>query len=348
MKEISTVGLDIGKKVFTAYAAGAQGQRRYVRKLYRNEVLDFFRNSKPCTVALEACGGAHYWAREIEAIGHKVQLIAPQYVKPFVKRGKNDAVDAEAICEAVQRPTMRFVPIKSVQEQEIMQLHTVRQRLVRARTALVNEIKGMFGEYGYAVTVSHLKLRREVIEILGNCHDRIPTVARETFERLSLELLRVSEEIEFYQSKIEQIHKAHPIAQRLATIPGVGPLTATAMVAAVGEPGRFKNGRQFAAFLGLVPSQHTTGGVQRLGRISKQGNTYLRQLLILGAQPVVWRRTGKTDKLNVWLQSLVNRRGVCRAVIAQANKNARLIWALLKHGGEYKVNHCPTPHRPAA
>ena len=339
MKEISMVGLDIGKKVCTAFAAGKLGQRRFVRKLYRSEVLPFFGSLSPCIVTLEACGGAHYWAREIERLGHEVRLIAPQYVKPFVKRGKNDAADAEAICEASQRPTMRFVPIKTIDQQQVLQLHVVRQRLVRARTALVNEIKGLLGEFGYAVTVSHLKLRREVVQILESSQDRIPSISRETLDRLTLELTRLSDEIDHYEGTIKKLYKADPTSQRLGQLRGVGPLISTAAIAAVGDPRRYKNGRQFSASLGITPSQHSTGGVSRLGRISKQGNSYLRQLLILGAQPVVWRCKGKTDKLSVWLQQLILRRGVCRAVIALANKNARTIWALLAHGTEYQPDH---------
>ena len=285
---------------------------------------------------MEACGSAHYWARRFLELGHTVRLISPQFVKPFVKSNKNDRNDAEAICEAVSRPTMRFVAIKSVEQQDRQALHRVRQRLIGQRTAVINQIHGLLAEYGIVVARQPSSLRRRLPEILEDGENGLSARARVLFARLYDELIQIQHRIEPIDLEIREIATQDEVCRRLQTVEGVGPLTATALTAAVGNAGVFKNVRQFAAYLGLVPRPHSSGGKQRLGRISKRGDTYVRTLLIHGARTTVrWSRHKNTPRAR-WLMALVQRCGVQKAVVALANKNARVLWALMTRGEIYR------------
>jgi transposase len=341
MKEISTIGIDIAKNNFRLVGMNAVGKVVVRKWLKRDEVLEFMSNQKPSLVGMEACAGANYWAREFQKIGHVVKLMPPQYVKPYVKTNKNDTNDAEACAEAVTRPTMRFAAVKSESQQVLAQLHRARERLVCQRTALGNEIRGFLGEFGIVVPKGMDKLRGRVFEMLERHKERIATATAEMIIHLCAELKRFDEEIEFYEAKIVGAHEVLPESQRLDTIPGIGKITATAIVATFSGIDQFKNGRHFAAFLGLVPGQHSTGGKSRLGGISKRGDVYIRKLLVQGAQSVLKYAKGKDDRYSVWVQTLCDRRGWCRAAVAVANKNARIAWAVLARGEEFNSAHVP-------
>jgi transposase len=298
--DLSVVGIDSAKRIFHLVGMDERGKIILRKRLVRGEVLSFMAKLPPVTVGMEACGGSHDWARRLREQGHEVKLMAPQYVKPYVKTNKNDLRDAEAIAEAVTRPSMRFVPIKEVEHQDIQALHRVRDRLMGARTALVNEMRGLLAEYGIVLPKGVNAFRQAVVE------------------------------------KLRALATTHPECQRLLTIPGIGPITATALVAAVSDVEVFKNGRHFSAWLGLVPKQHSTGGQTRLFGISKRGDSYLRKLLIHGARATLrWART-KTDGRSQWIRGLLERRGWNRTAVAVANKNARIVWALLSRGGVYR------------
>jgi len=295
----------------------------------RGEVLPLMATLGRTTLGMEACGGAHYWARQFRAHGHTVKLIAPQFVKPYVKSNKTDPADAEALCEAVTRPTMRFVPVKEVDQQELQAFHRARARVVKARTALVNEIRGLLAEYGIVLPQSVTKFRHTFLATLEAERAKLTPLSTELFGQLYDEFGALEKRLAYYTAKIEAIGAAHPVCQRLMTIPGIGPLTATALVAAVSNASAFKNGRQFAAWIGLVPRQHSTGGKPRLLGISKRGDVYLRTLFIHGARATLrWLRL-KTDRRSTWLRGLMDRRGKNKAAVALANKNARIAWVLL-------------------
>lgn len=336
MSEISTIGIDLGKLVIYVCCMNSSGRVLLRKKLYRSEFLSFMGERRRCLVGMEACAGAHHWGRELNKLGFEVKLMPPQYVKPYVKTNKNDTNDAEACAEAVTRPTMRFVSVKSEFQQELGQLHRVRERLVKSRTALVNELRGFLSEFGVVLAQGRNKLAGKVQEVLFEDKYLLPETCRRTTQRLLDELSKLEDEIAYYEKQIGLIAKSQPSCQQLMTISGVGELSATAVIAAVGNVENFKNGRQFAAFLGLVPRQHSTGGKDRLGGISKRGDGYIRKLLVQGAHSVLRHVDNKTDKRSVWIRSLRDRRGTCRAAVAIANKNARIIWALLAHGGTYR------------
>lgn len=333
--KIKLIGMDISKHVFQIHGADERGKAVARKKLRRDEVFEYFTHLEPCTVVLEACGGSHYWARELRKLGHVVKLIAPQFVKPFVKSNKNDRADAEAICEAASRPEMRFVPVKSVEQQDIQALHRVRGRLVKARTALCNEIRGLLAEYGIIMAQGRKRLSEDLAAALERNRERLSSMALRMFADLQNELSQLTKDVDAYDAQLLQIQKAHPVCVQLTTIPGVGPITATALIAAVADVNAFKNGRQFAAFLGLVPRQHSTGGKQRLLGISKRGDVYLRTLLIHGARSAIRQIGTKTDNRSKWLLDLQRRRGTNRATVALANKNARVVWALMKRGTRF-------------
>ena len=339
MKDISTIGIDIAKHVFYVCGLNQVGRVILRKRLYRVEVLDFMRQMNLCLVGMEACAGAHYWGREFQKIGHTVKLMPPQYVKPYVKRNKNDTNDAEACAEAVTRPTMRFVEVKTERQQELAQIHRIRERLVRSRTALSNEVRGFLSEFGVVIPKGVTKLCKNVMEALEKHTERLSTMTREHVSRLVDEFLRLEEEIEFYEKKISAVHKSMPESIRLDTIGGVGEITATAIVAAVSNPTQFKNRRQFAAYFGLVPQQHSTGGKPRLGKISKRGDVYIRKLLVQGAHAEINAAKKRDDRRSLWIKELCARRGRCVAAVAVANKNARIAWALLARGGEFDRNH---------
>ena len=337
-QELHTVAIDLAKKVFHLVGSDTAGTILWRKRLTRHALMPFIAQLPPVRIGIEACGGAHYWARRFRAQGHEVKLIAPQFVKPFVKSNKNDMRDAEAIAEAVTRPTMRFVPAKDIDQQDIQALHRVRERLIGARTALINEVHGLMNEYGIVLPKGGAKFRQAVGEKLESDKDKLTTLSQEMFAKLVEECATVEEQIAYYQEKLERLATTHPECQRLMTIPGIGPITATALIAAVGNVGVFKNGRQFAAWLGLVPKQHSTGGQTRLLGISKRGDSYVRKLLIHGARATLRWVKLKTDNRSQWIRGLLARRGWNRTAVAVANKNARIVWALLRRGGAYETN----------
>jgi transposase len=335
-QELSTVAIDLAKKVFHLVGADTTGKILWRKRLSRNALMPFIAQLPPVLIGMEACGGAHYWGRRFREHGHEVKLMAPQFVKPFVKSNKNDMRDAEAIAEAVTRPTMRFVPVKDVAQQDIQALHRIRERLIGERTALVNEVHGLMNEYGIVIPKGVPKFRQAVVDKLESEKDKLTPLSQELFWKLLEEFAALEQQIAFYQEKLDSLAKTHPECQRLMTIPGVGPITATALIAAVGDVEVFKNGRQFAAWLGLVPRQHSTGGQTRLLGISKRGDSYLRKLLIHGARATLRFAGLKTDGRSRWIQGLLERRGWNRTAVAVANKNARIVWALLSRGGLYQ------------
>lgn len=332
--EITTIGLDIAKRVFQAHGVNAVGRAVLRRRLGRAEVLDFFRTLPPCLVGIEACGTAHHWAREIRALGHEVRLIPAAYVKPYVKRGKTDAADAEAICEAVTRPTMRFVLVKTAEQQAVLVLHRTRELLVRQRTALVNALRGHLAEFGIVVPQGMSRVADLLAVLLGEDEATLPPLARQALRGLAAELEALGKRVEEIEAAIIAWHKDNEASQRLAAVPGIGPITASAIVATVGEVSNFASARHFAAWIGLVPKQNSTGGKPRQGGISKAGDRYLRRLLVLGATAVI--RHTRIKAREGWLMKLIERRPTMVAAVAQANKTARIVWALLARGESYR------------
>jgi len=335
--EITTIGLDIAKRVFQVHGVDASGKAILRRKLQRAQILKFFQDLTPCVVGIEACGTAHHWAREITAVGHEVRLMPASYVKPYVKRGKTDAADAEAICEAVTRPTMRFVPIKTAEQQAVLMLHRTRELLVRQRTMLVNALRGHMAELGIIAPQGIARVADLVAVLMGEETTRVPPLARLALRELVTELEGVGNRVDAIEAAILAWHKDNEISRRLATIPGVGPITASAIVATVTYPAQFRSARQFAAWIGLVPKQNSSGGKQRQGVISKQGDRNLRRLLVLGATAVIRHARTQTSPGTAWLRGLLERRPVRLASVAQANKTARIVWALLTTGESYRA-----------
>ena len=337
MTEITTVGLDLAKSVFQVHGTDEDGKPVMRRKLRRGQMLGFFSGLSPCLVGMEACASAHYWARELQALGHEVRLIPPQYVKPFVKTNKNDASDAEAICEALIRPTMRFAPIKSAEQQSVLMLHRARELLVRQRTMLINALRGHCGEFGLVVAQGASRVAELITVIEDPADDRLPEVAHEALGTLVEQLRMVQVQINGLEKKLMAWHRASEASQRLETIPGVGVITATALVATIGDASQFHSGRQLAAWLGLVPKQHSSGGKERLGRISKRGDGYLRKLLVHGARTVLlWSRRRKENR-SAWQEALLARRPINVVLAAMANKTARVVWAMLSRGETFRA-----------
>lgn len=336
MTKIILVGIDIAKNVFQVHGVDQAGKAVIKKSLRRSELRSFIAQLPVCTIAMEACGGAHYWARQFQALGHTVKLISPQFVKPFVKTNKNDAHDAQAITEAASRPDMRFVPIKNREQQDIQSVHRIRSRLIAERTALVNQMRGLLAEYGEVMPQGVAKLRKRLPEILEDITNELTSVIRQLCAELYEELLTLEKRIAEYDKKIKQILAANPVCRKLATIEGIGPLGATILLTALSDPKLFKNGRHFAAFLGLVPKQHSSGGRQRLLSISKRGDTYIRNLLVHGSRSVLQRVARKKDGRSRWLMQLNERRGYNRTCVALANKNARIAWAIVVNDTQYK------------
>ena len=341
---ISTIGIDLAKNIFQVHGADERGNVVLRKQLKRSQVLEFFVNLPKCLIGMEACSGAHFWARKLMQFGHTVKLMAPQFVKPYVKTNKNDAADAEAICEAVGRPTMRFVPIKNPDQQALLGLHRARQAFVIARTAQANQIRGLLAEFGIVIPKGIHCIAQRVPTVLEDAENELPGTSRELFSRLLEHYRELDRQVDELQSQIKGWHRDNPLSLRLEAIPGVGPLTASALVATVGDAKQFKNGRQLSAWLGLVPRQSSSGGKERLLGISKRGDTYLRTLLIHGARSALQRCSRLSDQPTSWLARLVARRNPNIAAVALANKNARVIWALLARGREFDANYC----KPAA
>ena len=335
--KIKVLGIDLAKNSFQLHGADESGQAVLKKKLSRKQLTAFIAKLLPCLIGLEACGGAHHWVRVFKSLGHRVRMIAPQFVKPYVKSNKNDAVDAEAICEAVQRPSMRFVPEKSIKQQDMQSIHRIRSQLVARRTAQGNQIRGLLLEYGIIIPKGISYVRREMPLILEAADNGLSDLFREILCELYEELVHLDKRVEEMEEKLLRLSRQNEDCQRLLTIPGIGLLTATALVAAIGDVSVFKNGRELAAWLGLVPRQHSTGGKTSLMGISKRGDTYLRTLLIHGGRTVV-RVAGKyEDKRNRWINDLDQRRGKNISAVAVANKNARLAWALLSKKAIYQA-----------
>ena len=326
---ITTVGLDLAKSVFQIHAADNEGKPVLKKRLRRGQLLGFFAGLEPCLVGMEACGSAHYWARELMKLGHEVRLIAPQFVKPFVKTNKNDSADAEAICEAMQRPTMRFAAVKSAEQQSILMLHRTRELLVRQKTMLLNALRGHCAEFGIVVAQGAFRVGELVAIINDDNDDRIPAVAREALGFLVAQLRCAKEQITTLEKKLKAWHRSNEASRRLETIPGIGVITATALVATIGDASQFKSGRELAAWLGLVPRQNSSGNKHRLGRISKHGDKYLRKLLVHGARTVLRWRVAKKETRTPWLEGMLHRRPTNVVLVAMANKTARVVWALL-------------------
>lgn len=333
--QATTIGLDIAKNVFHAHGVSADGKTSFSKRLRRSELLAFFAEKPPCLVGIEACATAHHWGRKIEALGHEVRLMPPQYVKPYVKRNKTDAADAEAICEAVTRPTMRFVPIKTEQQQAALMVHRVRRSLVGQRTSLITAFRAHLAEFGIVAPQgigNLLRLRR----MLEEQADAVPTLVQEVLEELGGEIDTLSLRIKVLDEKIERAHRTDEVSRRLATIPGVGPVTATAIVATVADASAFRSGREFAAWLGLTPKQSSSGGKERMGRICKRGDRYIRHLLFVGARNVIRFQKARTAAGAAWIENLLRRKPSRLVAIALANKMARIAWALMARGGTFR------------
>lgn len=327
MEPIVTIGLDLAKNVFQVHCVDGVGNVVIKRQLRRNEVLKFFTKVPACLVGIEACGTAHYWARELLKLGHNVKLMPPAYVKPYVKRGKTDAADAEAIAEAVTRPTMRFVAVKSVEQQAVLMLHKARDLLVRQKTMLINALRAHLAEFGI-IAVRGPGGVNTVLDILHATQGELPRAAVHALGGLADQLNSVRIEIDKIETEIKDWHRANEVSQRLATIPAIGPITASAIVAAVPDATLFKSSRQFAAWLGLTPKSHSSGGKERLVGISKQGDGYIRRLLVLGATAVT-RFTRQGHGIKIWASKLLDRKPSRLVTVALANKMARIVWALL-------------------
>ena len=339
---ITTVGLDLAKNVFQVHAIDVRGKVVLRKQLKRNEVSRFFVNLPPCVIGMEACASSHHWGRMLERFGHTARLMAPQFVKPYVKSNKTDMADAEAICEAVARPNMRFVPIKSVEQQSVMSLHRVRQSFVRARTAQANQIRGLLGEMGLVIPQGISHIARRVPALLEDASNDLPAGFRELIQRLTDHLQVLDRQVDEIHRQIVGWGRSCELSQKLQKMPGIGPLTATALVATIADARSFKNGRQMSAWLGLVPRQQSSGGKPTLLGISKRGDTYLRTLLIHGARSVILAaKRRKESREDTWLAKLLERRHVNIAAVALANKNARILWALMAHGRDFDPAFVP-------
>ena len=335
--QLAVLGIDIAKQSFQLHGVDCNGLTILKKKLTRKDLCKFMAQLPACTIGIEACGGANHWTRVFEKSGHTVHMMAPQFVKPYVKSNKSDAADAEAICEAVQRPNMRFVPAKSVEQQDLQSLHRIRSQAVARRTAQANQIRGLLMEYGVIIPQGITYIRKSIPQILEEADNELTVMFRELLSGLYDEMVHLDERIKTLESKLEALCSQNEDCQRLLSIPGVGLLSATAMVAAIGDIKAFKNGRELAAWLGLVPRQHSTGGKPTLLGISKRGDTYLRTLLIHGGRTVVRVANKHLDQRSQWITQLDARRGKNISAVAVANKNARVAWALLSHKSMYQT-----------
>ena len=336
MQVITTIGLDIAKSVFQVHGVDAAGQVVVRRQLKRRYVLAFFEKLSPCLVGIEACASSHHWSRELQALGHTVRLMPPAYVKPYVKRQKNDMADAEAICEAVTRANMRFVPTKTPEQQSGLMLHRARHLFIRQQTAVINAIRAHLGEFGIVAPVGRNGVE-ELLEVVADPSDkRVPEIVRACLAALGAQLRRLKEQILEFDRMIRAWHRSSEMSLRLDDCPGIGPVLATALAATVADPKAFRSGRNFSAWIGLVPKQHSSGGKNRLGGISKQGDRYLRGLFVAGALAVIRYAKIHGTKHRPWLRALLARRPTKVAAIALANKIARMAWAMMAKGERYK------------
>ena len=334
---ITTIGIDLAKTSFSLVGSDKHGKVVFRKTLSRNKLLPFIAQCPPCMIGLEACSGAHYWAREFEKLGHQVHIIAVKFIEPYRKGSKNDNNDAEAICEAVRRPNIWYVPVKSAEQQALLRVHRVRQGVVRDRTSWINRLRGLLSEFGVVMPKGRYAAQAAIPVILTDLDNGLPQLTREMIHDLWLSIQQASEQILGYDRALSQLAREDDNAKRLLTIPGVGELTATGVVASVPDPRLFKNSRQFAAWLGLVPRQYTTGGQIRLGRITKRGDKYLRMCLVHGARAVIAKLGDKQDHVSCWIRGVLERRGYLRAVVALAARNARLIWTLMVKREDYRA-----------
>jgi len=333
MEKVTTVGIDLAKRVFALHGVDSTGRVVLRRTVRREQLMEAVAALSPCLIGMETGGGAHDWARRFQQLGHTVRLMAAKFVSPYRRNGKNDGNDAEAICEAVSRPGMRFVPVKSAEQQAILTLHRVRQGFIVERTATINRIRGLLIEFGVALPLRSIVVRRQAREAA----EVLPTLARRAIDDLCAHLRDLDARIAAYDRELDQQARCSEAAQRLMKIRGVGPMSALAIVATVGNARDFRSGRQFAAWLGLTPHQHSSGGKARLGTITKRGDAYLRTLLILGARSVIHTAARHTDRMSRWVANIESRRGYQRTLVAIANKNARIAWALLSKNEELRL-----------
>lgn len=339
MKEQMVFGIDLAKSVFQIHGMDTRGKAIVRKRLYRADLKRYFSNKPKAIVAMEACSGSNYWGRVFREMGHEVRLISPQFVKPYVKSNKNDMADAEAIAEAATRPGMRFVAVKEVGQQDVMLIHRVRERLVSNRTALMNEIRSFLHEYGIVFPKGERHLKTGLLKLFG---DDCPGLSNDTgneIMELYKELVCLDERIGRLDLKIKGLYQGSEVCRRLGTIPGIGPVSATAIMASMGDPHAFRNGREFAAFLGLVPRQCSSGGKSKLLGISKRGDKYLRKLLVHGARNLVRYADDKSDRASRWLIRKIETRGFNKATVAVANKNARICWSIMRYGASYRADN---------
>jgi transposase len=336
MQTVTTIGLDIAKSIFQVHGVDTQGKVIVRRQLKRRYVLAFFQKLPPCLIGIEACASSHYWSRELHALGHTVRLMPPAYVKPYVKRQKNDCADAEAICEAVTRASMRFVATKTVEQQSCLMLHRTRHLLIRQQTAVINAIRAHFAEFGIVAPVGRTGVE-ELLKVASDGNDkRLPDVARVCIAALGAQLQMLKARILEFDRLIMAWHRSNQVSKRLDELPGVGPALATALVGSIADPKAFRSGRDFSAWIGLVPKQHSSGGREKLGGISKQGDRYLRSLFVAGALAVIRYAKKRGSKHRPWLAALLARKPTKVAAIALANKIARMAWAMMAKGERYK------------
>lgn len=336
MKECTTIGIDISKRIFHLVGISSNGLEIFKKKVYRDQLMIFMEQLPRVRVALEACGSSNYLGRCFKKLGFEVVLIAPQYVKPYVKTNKNDWSDAAGIAEAAQRRHMRFVTVKTIEQQELQHLHRARENALKTATMLNNSVRGMLLEYGIAIPLGKKGLLR-AMEYLADPEQQIGELGRSVINQEIERYYQTIESIRCYDKKIEEIAKTHPVCKRLQTVPGVGPVIATALVASVGNPAQYKNGREFSASLGLVPKQHSTGGVAKLLGISKRGDRYIRKILVHGSRSILYRAHLKDDKFSQWATQLKARKGWNKTAVAVANKTARICWHILRFDKEYEV-----------
>ncbi|MFT6299681.1 MAG: transposase [Yoonia sp.] len=332
------MGVDLAKNIFQVHGITDDEEVVFNRPLRRAQLLPFFTKLEPCLIGMEACSSAHHWARELTALGHDVRLIPPMYVKPYVKRGKSDAIDAEAICEAVTRPTMRFVAVKTVEQQALLSLHRARALLVRQRTQLINGLRGMVAEFGIYIAKGLARVIGFAEDILAGEVLDLPEIANEVIHNLSEHLMALHTRIRWYEDRLKLVAKEDARVRLLRTIPGVGVVTASAIIASIGDGHQFRNGCEFAAWLGLTPANKSSGGKERLGRITKMGDQYLRSLLVVGMTSLVRQTKSHPERASKWLMSLLERKPARVATVAMANKTARIVWAVLTRNEPY------TPH----
>lgn len=344
MKKVTTIGLDIAKKVFQLHGVDEHGQIVLQKQLARKDVLEWFSNQQPCLIGIEACATATFWAREISKFGHDVKLIPPAYVKPYVRRQKNDRADAGAICEAVSRPSMRFVAIKTPEQQEIQVLHRAREMLVTQRVQTTNAMRAHMAEFGIVFPLGNVGVSRAIAMIKGSGASDLPPFATKILHSLVHQIEHLRKEITRLDQHMREWHRDNPDSRRLATIPGIGVITATAIVGAIGNGKHFKSAREFSAWIGLVPNQNSSGGKDRLGRISKKGNAYLRTLLVVGATAMLQGRTRDKAAGGNWFRTLLLRKSPRVATVALANKMARVAWAVLTKGQVFRqISIAPYP-----